>query len=623
MGGGGGNPPGGAEPPGGGAGGGPGPRGPGGGQGFTLPFARAAGLGATSRLLTGGFTAGLAVDAAEEVAFLPQEIGRLEGGALASSRPYMDLTEQSYAFARAVGGPQGYGDRTLRSVFPGGYQTPEWMSALGLGPGSATRMAGQFGMLPAGVDEREGLIRGLGTMDFLPGTSGVGNEARASARQAALYGAISPTEGGVRNYGMQLSEVMENAISKGMDRASVLRSIDASVAMAARSGAMGVSTTGLQDFIMRFSNLPGGRTGEAGLQAMSGLQGAMGTIGSSPIRTMMAVQAGSQIHNEGDLAKLLGQDNYSKVAGTPEGRTMIQNFLQANRSGNTWASAMYLQALTEGNPEAQARVLNQQQFYRGLPSYMQPLVAGKVTGLGTAGQIAYNQNPQGLRSPGGDQAMIGSGELSYNKDKMGDYRAGLARMGIPAQYIDAIMTQAASHGVSPVLMGAVMMQEHPSNWQGNLMQITPGDAPRDPRTGLRMAPNMDPMQSIALGAEHLQRDLQSGRGDLHNVLQAYNGPRMDQVNPNYVSNVAANMTVGGANVPADMLRDRASIEQAQMAGSATSFAEMNLIVPAVNSSLANLTAAANSAAIALGRIGRNGAPGTAQSYAPMGQAIPQ
>ena len=615
--GGGGGGPGGGGPGGGGpGGGGPGGGGPGGGGGGPggggggfgtgrIPFAQTVGLGATSKMLTGGIGLGIAADVVEELAFLPQTIGRLVGGALGASRPYTDLVQQSYAYARAMGAGMvpGGGEDVLRSVFPGGYKTPDWMRALGLGPTEASAMANQFGILPGGVDERVGLIRALGGMEFLPGLSGIGGAGRESARQAALYGAITPDESGVRGYGMQLSELMETAIAKGMDRASILHSIDRSMAVAVQQRAGAISPIDYGRFLTRFSTLPGGPAGEAGMQAAAGLQGATGSIGSNPTRTFMAATAARGIKTEGDLKAFLGETYFNELkANSPE---TIQNFLQANRSGDTFTSAMLLQAMVQNNPEAQAKIFTQSPFYRGLTPGQRQVAGGNITGMGAIPYQTYLTHP-GATPGAGLTPADATNASHYDPAKSGDYRAGLLRMGVRPDLVSAVLAQSAMRGVNPLLVGAFMMNEStggrstligaygmPANL--NPMQITRGSGMPRPANA---------QESIAEGVQLISTLQRQHPGDLGAVIRGY--ASAGNATPQYINRIVANMAAGNAGgaVPTDVLGTTADAQQATMASSATSFAELNIILPAISTSMQGLATAADMARAALERLAR-------------------
>ena len=275
--------------PGGGGGGGGGGYGGGGGGGPAAGFHQLAGLvglGASARLATRAGGWALAVDAAYELATLPQNIGGLERRMLGSAQPYINLTNQSYGLGRAIGVGKGAGtepgtetDNDIRSrFFPGKYATPDWMRAAGIGPQQGLDLVRNFGVAPQTGADVEGLSRGLAMSRFLPGLSGLDTgDVTGTIGRAGRYGLVQPTEAGVRGYANQLSDTLETAVSRGMDRTSILHSIDASLSLAVQTGGLGIGTTGLQDFMMRFSNIPGGRTGEAAVSAQAGLASAMST----------------------------------------------------------------------------------------------------------------------------------------------------------------------------------------------------------------------------------------------------------------------------------------------------------------------------------------------------------
>jgi hypothetical protein len=172
-------------------------------------------------------------------------------------------------------------------------------------------------------------------------------------------------------------------------------------------------------------------------------------------------------------------------------------------------------------------------------------------------------------------------------------------MGVREDLIGQVITQANLHHISPILMGAVLMQESAggrnplvqpgASQAGNVMQITP--------KGAKTAPPMNEAESIAQGAAHLQADISSssaggGVTSLHDVLQRYNGPAMDRINPNYVSNVSRNMAGAGgfhfSNVPG-YLPTISDVKNAELTGSYASLGELNTILPVVNTSIEGLT----------------------------------
>lgn len=385
-------------PPGGGGFGGGGRGGFGGHGGGSMPFAGMVGLGSTSRMLTRGLGIGMAADVAEELVFLPQSFGSMESSAVSSSAPARNLRAQLYAIARASHGS----GQDLMNTFHTGVEPPAWMQRLGLSSPAAANLLSGFGIMQFGTNAKVDLVKGLAGTQFEPAFSGL--DVNPSIGRAARYGMVQPNAAGVQTFTQQMAPILETAVERGMDRASVLRSIDAAVSMSARGGGIGASVGGLGSFIMRYSDLPGGRTGEAGLNVAERLQAATGTVGQNSLRTLAFVNAAQGMKSEGSLRNFLDKSQsgyFEKFTANPVGRQLVNNYLDAQKAGNDYAAAMYLAQIVGGggvegvgaNPQAERDLLTNNPFVNQLPGYMRPLATG-LTGL-TPGQYIAGKNPPG------------------------------------------------------------------------------------------------------------------------------------------------------------------------------------------------------------------------------------
>lgn len=571
------------------------------------------GLPSAGRLIGGGFggglgaagAVGLSIAAAREAYMLPAQFASFEEGHIARAATAMQLEG---GVAAAAQGGSFSGPLALRSIYPGGLQTPPWMRALGISPGRALGLVQGLGVSPTSSEDFEGSARALGSVQFMPGLGGAEQPVLNSVSNAARYGLVQPNEGSIRSYTAGLQETLTTAVQRGMDRATILRSIDAGIAMAARTGTGAVSSTGIQDFMMRFTNLPGGMTGEAGLAAMGGLQGSMEQVGRAPLQTMMAAQAARGLRTEDDVKKFLGS-RYADLSAKPEGRQAIANLLSANRSGNQFSAAMWLTALTDGDPDAQRRILSQSPFYAGMSADMRPLAEARATGMSPMAVLAANNpgNPGRTGSPVGFN--FGPGGLRDTTGSDADYKAKLLRMGVRGDLVDVVISEARKHNVSPILMGGVMMKESSGGRDpragDNVMQIDPSSGMPVPQSAA---------QSIQEGAEHLDRDLARGGGNFYQAMRGYNGPAMPT---SYAAAVAGFMGAGSGNVPG-YLGAAADAGQGSVAGSVGSMAELEITVPAVNRALAGLITAAEKAAAALRLVpaSGSGAPSAQPSAVP-------
>lgn len=550
------------------------------------------------------------IELAESLLLAPQKIGQMAGAALASSQPYIRLNMDTYAMGRA-GGYSGYG--LMRGLFPGQYRTPEWMKAFGISPQEGSALAMQFGIVPGSQSDYFGTIRALAGMGFSPGLSGIASQGRAFAGHMAQYGLVGANAGSIERFSASLSDVMENAITQGLDRASVLRSIEAAVSFSARSGAAGIGLRGIENFLFRFTGLPGGRTGEAGLQAMHGLQRATSEIGTAPLQTTMAARMAASIHSRTQLEAILGPAAYEKTMASPEGRAAVANLLESNRNHDSAGAWYWYQALIAGNPQAQYKTFSQPEFYRGLPPELVPVAVGHVTGMGPMKALAMQLHLGGLNDAQAAAKlgnMLGN-QLTYDPKK-GDafYKEALLRMGVRPDLISDMIAQGKKENVNPLLLGGITGPESTFGYDTrkgaygmpgsvNVMQIAgSGPMPRPANAA----------QSIAEGAALLHRAIAQPHSTMLGVLEAYRG--RGHLTPQYALEVESNMIRAGAvpgTVPHKILDAQAEAFQTAIAGSATSFHELSVVMPKVNDALNGLTKAANGAAAAMGRV-RHGLP---------------
>ena len=415
------------------------------------------------------------------------------------------------------------GQRLEDAFFPKGYgyAAPGWMSALGLTPEAAMSSVQNLGVLPNSVGNAEGAARGLGSLRFRPSLGGL--DLDRTMRQGAGYGLFQVGEQGVAGYGNQIEKVMEDAVNRGVDRSTLLRSINTGISMQARSGAivMGPQATG--SFLEKFMDLPGGRTGELGFQTMGGLEQAGGMVGTQPLQTIAAMMAARKIKTESQLASFLGMsgEQFSAYKATPQGRRFVGAYFQV-QGKDDYGAGMALTNLSEGNPTARANMFNQPELTGEgvIPSVYSTRVLQSLTQSPTAGGAVSLTLGGGATYPASELNSLGIGGGFSEKD-VDSYRAGLIRRGIKPDLIEAMISAGREFGVNPLVPGAVMKTESSLGygtgksgagqwttagwkdqqaWQ-NPLQVTPGtgadmgriyghpewsNAPSTPQEGIRM-----------------------------------------------------------------------------------------------------------------------------------------
>ena len=605
----------------------------GGGRGY-VPFVGALGFGNTGELLGEGVGALLgggrgammgfaAAKVLEELVSAPQIIGNVERGALGSAQPYIDLKRSALGAGRA-GGFNGEG--LFSSFFPGYYGTPDWMSAAGVGPGTAMSTLGGFGISPRSGNQAVDISRSLSMLQFMPGLSGM--DMGSTMNTLGKYGMVSANAGSIGQAGGELSQILENAVTMGLNRAEILHSIDSAVTAAARGGGIGQSTGGLADFLYRFTSMPGGMTGETGLRAMAGLQGAMDTVGSNAVRTFMV--GGAAMRKYGSASSLKGlldksdQGFYGRYADTPVGAKALQNYFAAVKAGDPYGASMWLKEITKGNPAAQQELLSQTEFMSG-PGYLKPILGGNLTGMtpsefigaGLSSGLATGPYSgvsdialKGYRSQGGGsggaEARMAGGAAPYalnrfDEGNVEEYRRALLRQGTNPAYVDAVIAASRRHGFDPRVYGAYLRNESQG---GNDPNVSPGgaygmtgiDNPAQISMSSGLAKPTSPEDSIEKGAALFGNAFAAPGASMRSVLRAVRGPQMSE---KYWQQFVGGLTQGGygGSVNSDLYSGTATVEQAGMQAAATSFHEMITVIPAVNTALNGLVKVFQRAAI--------------------------
>jgi hypothetical protein len=555
--------------------------------------------GALGGLFVGGLLANMAGRVLEDIVFAPQKIGAAEAGALSAATPALNLKLGSYSMMRDVGGRP---DALYRSLFPGGYQTPGFLASLGLGPQEALGLLQGYGIAPTSAEEAVGMMRALGSAAFMPGLGGIDVSQHMSIM--GRYGLLQRGEGAAGDTGTIrgqvdiLGNVMENAIARGMNRTEVLRSIDAAVSATARSGAGAVNMPGLADWLYSFAALPGGRTGEVGLQAAAGVASAVGQVGSDPLRTMMFAQATMRrLGSRGALQDFLDRAQpgyFAQFTSNEPGAQAVENYLTAQRRGDYYGASLWLAQIVQGNPQAATQLFSESPFLQGVPSYMRPYAAAQAANMSPMAFLATTlYRPGGAYSTSGSQLPTDMAVGGFNEGKVAEYRNALLRQGVNPNLVETVINASRANRIDPVAYGALLMTESSGGSDPN-KSYGPQGIGAYGMTGIQnpaqisgssgMPMPITPEMSIIEGAQLFASGLRGG--SLRGAVSGYVGPQFNETYwQRYMRAYAVGGGSGGAGVPGLDIEARASAEQGMMAASATSLAELGTIVPKLNHAL--------------------------------------
>ncbi len=541
--------------------------------------------------------------AVEEIVLAPQTLGRVEMGALSSAEPYNRVALGATAQGRA-GGFRGMG--LADSIGAGKLVPPDWMSALGLGPAEAMQLLQNFPITARSQGQATGIMQGLGNLQFQPALSGLpSGQIEGFAGDAARYGQISPTRGGIESLGIILTDPLTKAVQMGLDRATILRSMDASLTQAAQSGGSFGGMSNVGKWMTSFSDMPG-RNGEAAMAAGAGISSALGSVTSlsNPARVVGMSTWANKLQSEGDLKNLFDSTNgpgswgaYTQDAGN---RALADRYLRLRASGQTPFAISALSDLmnSPGGEKVAARMLSDnpaaQQFGN---RDLNDMAAAHMAGMTQRQYDALQRSTAGTT-------------LENYADRHGGVSAGVL--------------QATAYEESRFNKNALS-----DKGAMGIMQLMPDTARGEGLTGDDV---WDARKNSEAGASYLNKMVSMFHGDIRKGLEAYNwGPghaaainagrvpprvagyadsvlnraaEIDRKNRPLTSEPASQdeMMSRGYNAPGsptaaentrlDILHGQAGARTAGIYGSSFSSAELNTILPVVNSGLNSVIQAA-------------------------------
>ncbi len=371
--------------------------------------------------------------------------------AVSLSKPYYNLRESTAGIGRA-------GDFNSRDLLgrllPNSGGSPSWMKAQGITTSMATGILGDYGIAPRSASEAVGIIRdvrsaslsrfmGLGDSQLAGsaklartlGITGLGEGAGGVGAVTAVPGGFSGSVSATSDrsqYFATLQKVMASATAQGLDHADSLKTVESLLRSSAGAGAATVNGGALSGFWNRMttSGLPGMRSGEGVVSALSGINQAFGQIGvgGAPAQNVMMMsyfgRNGGMPKSEGALQKFLGMSNqdWSAMMSNPGQKQMVQNYLGA-ADKNPAIALTYLQPFLQGRPDLMNQVFEGSAF-GGTNPMLKPLLKGNVTGAGYAGGVAMSVG-SGLGAIPGDQAASMRDRLAKRLNISAEAAAGL------------------------------------------------------------------------------------------------------------------------------------------------------------------------------------------------------
>lgn len=463
-----------------------------------------AGLAGAAGGIAGGAAAGaLGLSSAKAgiIAEIVKEVAELFVNpmkfAYAAAEPYFNYQRQSFTLGRAAGVPGGTMQREFYRGTPS--TIPQWMQDIDLDPDQAYQLAMAFGIRPQGG--MSNLLQTLGRTAKLGGFNYMDSNAVAGiARQGAAMGLTSPTGAGVQSYLVPFAQVVQEAVSKGMDQSQQVSSMQGSLEYLARSGTAAASPAAIADVIRQFAYVgtPGGLTGvtaqQAGIGALQSFQGFMGN-GMLSAALFSALPKYGYLKTPGDVRKYVGEQQWAALQSGPGAAFSNKIVAQANAAAQAGNYQLALKLINDNllgsdprrmmeitAPFAKAMAGGREYalstIYGGILPGMTPQAAAQLTYGGTAperlaeGIGLYNGpkwqtvNPDYVNQVERVYASAFGGPASAEfDDKIGiaGYTKKLIVAGVPAKFASMFAAQGQRTGVNPMLLASVAARESGGN----------------------------------------------------------------------------------------------------------------------------------------------------------------
>jgi hypothetical protein len=507
--------------------------------------------GALGGPIAGGVAA--AVEATEGLAFNKQAWGNIATGVESHAQRFMDLQGDALAAGRAG----GFSGREGLKSFYDDLNTPQLMRALGLHPEDAQADLKQFGIVQGSPEARASLVQQLEVPKYSAAYSDMDQtENKGFAAGAARYGVTSGDAAGAQKYFATLATTMEGATARGMDRASILRSIDASLSGSAARSASSINLGETADFVGRLGNLPGGRTGELGVSAGATLDDAAHSVGSNPTTSFAYMLAAKRTTTPAALEALLGH----KLSATEQ--ETASYYFENLKAGDIGTAGKFLSELTIGNKTAINSVLTGPGSPASMaPHRLGPIASSGSTGLSVTESVQLGNHPRSViasHSPMPPGTPLGAPTAVFDEDKVksGEYERQLFRMGVRGDLIPVLIEEGRRAKINPLTAGATMMGESSGGFKDrvNVMQIKGS-------SGLvrRGSDITSARQSIRLGYQVEQTMLDRFGGDVTKMHGGYEGPAWGtDANAGYEGAIRDAYARAGANPDTSNIPERSN-----------------------------------------------------------------
>jgi len=487
--------------------------------------------------VVGGVILG-ALDAAKDLATLPQELAALATNLVSGAAPNWNLR-----LAAAQGGRAGgySGDALVNRLINPNPANQAWMQRMGVDPADIPGVLSAYGQgrltsasqAMTAAKDFYGLSfsQSIGGMDpsAYAQLSGQGETLFGGSGRNMIQGAGQSMDSGFfGQYWRKYQQVTEYATARGVDQSTALNTMS-SLMQNAASGSANVNQSGLADFYARLlgSGDANMRSGQGVLQMQSGLQGAIDSAGIGGNTTasqaiMYGINKAGGLKaigkNINTLANFVGVDTKNMTNGQKQ---ILENALPAAQAGNGYEFISLIRPL-----------ISSQQMLGFATGYASSYNLGDMTPLAAANiaNVPYQGYVDSQTPYAGLPASIGFGAGGASDKIQAATMAAAYKTGLSSSMLMGVFGAESSYGknlynASSGAAGLGQVIPSTFKWLQATHEIDSGLSYNDLLT--------DPNKSALISAEVLGHYMRVAKGNETTALYQYGGWQDSKGNWNY------------------------------------------------------------------------------------------
>lgn len=357
--------------------------------------------------------------------FMAHRFNAMRGAA----EPYWKLERPAGEWGLATGG----NSRRFLSNFYSPHGIPGWEKQLGITPQKAEEMLREYGIVPRDAAEAKDLVKFAGGLKFKSAFAGMAHGTGLEVAKTAAELGMNRTA-----FSKELGKTLTDAVTHGVDRANVMRSIKQ--ILAANTAAGGVVGTGRQEAYtwsrMLSSGAPGARTGALQQGLNANINNMLANLGKNPISSMPlfeALEANGGWKSAAAVQRFLGKSKYDELKKSSYGRRILQDI---ESSPSPYVALRWIGVALKGDKRRVFQLEHGRSAFSHSPSQAMRDLGLSASSGGTLPQVAAYQ--AGQRNPHLSQYPANA-SAQPSPMVLHDIQSAARKAGVPADVLFGII----------------------------------------------------------------------------------------------------------------------------------------------------------------------------------------